>query len=547
MNKTKKLFISLLTMVTLVLAVCGFAACGDKDDGGDKVLATVITLDQNEASLKVGETLKLNAVVDFKATDKSVEWTTSNADAATVSTEGLVTAVAAGNTTITVKTKDGSNLSKTCAVTVKEAPTVKCEVNQLLADGFAPDEPAADGKITFYTDGTYVANLFFNGALNVPVILESTWEVVDGAFKFPTEHTTITILTYEGQAWAEAEVVGNTVEVTIAIDNGEAVGRLTKCVLNATQAELFGLTVGTDIAVTGITLSETTKSLVAGTTFDPATIATVTPADATNKDITVELKDASTEVVRIVNNQIAAVKAGTTDVSVKAGSYSATLSVTVTYPANEFDSPVAFEEKATYTGKLVIVPGVIEMDLSFIFDTNGMVEHINSLGGSMGYYNVTKSGDAISEVAVKLFENNAEYTFTYSATEDAVTLVDKNTGDGALGTLTLQKAGTFAANITFSTEPIDYNGLKIYQEFIFLNDGTYTFNWYFMSEDPIHVEKGTYSITNGVLTTVITETVVDSHQASNVSQFSATLSTNADGLQEFTLGENKVIEVKAEA
>ena len=89
--------------------------------------------------------------------------------------------------------------------------------------------------------------------------------------------------------------------------------------------------------------------------------------------------------------------------------------------------------------------------------------------------------------------------------------------------------------------------MKIYQEFIFLADGTYTFNWYFMSEDPIHVEKGTYSITDGVLTTVVTETVVDSQQVSNISQFTTALSTNADGLQEFTLGDNKVIEVKAEA
>ncbi len=548
MKKTRKLFIALLTMATLVLAVCGFAACNNTPNNGDKVLATVITLDQSEATLKVGETLQLNAVVDFKATDKSVEWTSSDASKATVSNEGLVTAVAAGNTTITVKTKDGSNLSKTCTVTVKEAAAVKCVVDQLLDSTFAPEEPAAAGAITFYDDGTFLADLFLNGALNAPVVLESTWEVVDGAFKFPTEKTTITILGYEGKAWAEAVVVGNTVEIIIAIDNEEAVGRATKCILTAEQAALFGVTVGTDIAVTGITLSETTHSMVSGTNFDPATLATVEPADATNKTITVELKDDSTEIVRISDNKIYAVKAGTTDVVLKAGSRSATLSVTVTYPEKSgyFTSPVAFEEDAVFTGIFVIVPDVMELPISFAFDTEGMV-YFSGVGSSMGYYNVTKTGDAISEVEVKLFENAAEYTFTYAETDDAVTLTDKNTGEGTLGTLTKEAAKFFEKNVTFATTPIDTGSGLIYQEITFKTDGTYTFEWYFMTEDPILVEHGTYTLTNDTLTTVVTNTAVDLMNMAGTSAFTATLTTNADGLRQFVLGDGTLIEIKPES
>ncbi|WP_226943438.1 Ig-like domain-containing protein [Pseudoprevotella muciniphila] len=51
------------------------------------------------------------------ATNKNVTWTSSNPSVATVS-NGVVTAVANGTTTITVRTADGSNKTATCAVTV---------------------------------------------------------------------------------------------------------------------------------------------------------------------------------------------------------------------------------------------------------------------------------------------------------------------------------------------------------------------------------------------------------------------------------------------
>ena len=82
------------------------------------VNVTGITLSQTEAAMTVGgETLTLTATVaPDDATDKTVTWTTSNADIATVE-NGVVTAVAAGTATITVTTTDGS-FTATCDVTV---------------------------------------------------------------------------------------------------------------------------------------------------------------------------------------------------------------------------------------------------------------------------------------------------------------------------------------------------------------------------------------------------------------------------------------------
>ena len=82
------------------------------------IFATSISLDNESATIEVGETTTLTAtVLPEDATDKSVTWSSSNKEVATVS-DGVVTAVAVGTATITASTNDGSNLSATCKVTV---------------------------------------------------------------------------------------------------------------------------------------------------------------------------------------------------------------------------------------------------------------------------------------------------------------------------------------------------------------------------------------------------------------------------------------------
>ena len=96
------------------------------------VHATSIELNQESAGLNEGETLQLTAtVMPEDASDKSVTWSTSDASVASVDQNGLVTAVAAGNATITASTIDGSELTATCEVTVN-GTTLN---NSLDADG----------------------------------------------------------------------------------------------------------------------------------------------------------------------------------------------------------------------------------------------------------------------------------------------------------------------------------------------------------------------------------------------------------------------------
>ena len=85
-----------------------------------KQLASSISLNKVSATLYLNQTLQLAATVSpSNATDKSVVWSSSNNSIATVSSTGLVTAIATGNATITATTADGSDLSATCVITVK--------------------------------------------------------------------------------------------------------------------------------------------------------------------------------------------------------------------------------------------------------------------------------------------------------------------------------------------------------------------------------------------------------------------------------------------
>ena len=83
-----------------------------------KLDKTNINLDLNGT-----KTAKITATVEpANASNKNLSWTSSNPKVVSVDTNGNVTAIGVGSATITVKTLDGSNISKTCQVTVIRTP-----------------------------------------------------------------------------------------------------------------------------------------------------------------------------------------------------------------------------------------------------------------------------------------------------------------------------------------------------------------------------------------------------------------------------------------
>ena len=82
------------------------------------ILVTGVFLNYDSTQLTVGYDLQLVAtILPVNATNKDVTWESSNESLATVSADGLVTAVAIGNVVVTVTTEDGG-FEDTCAIQV---------------------------------------------------------------------------------------------------------------------------------------------------------------------------------------------------------------------------------------------------------------------------------------------------------------------------------------------------------------------------------------------------------------------------------------------
>lgn len=98
------------------------------------VSVTGVKLSPEAKTLNVKDTLQLNAsVIPADAANKSLEWSSSDAKVATVSSSGLVEAVSPGKATITVKTSDGGKTAN-CAITVSPIKAEKVTLNMASKD-----------------------------------------------------------------------------------------------------------------------------------------------------------------------------------------------------------------------------------------------------------------------------------------------------------------------------------------------------------------------------------------------------------------------------
>ena len=128
------------------------------------VHVTGVTLNKNSTSISMGGSETLTATVaPNNATNKNVSWTSSNTSVATVS-NGSITPVATGNTTITVTTQDGG-YTATCTVTITAAQTKTLTITRssfATSGGYAwynwtqttTDSTSISGKAELYTTTT---------------------------------------------------------------------------------------------------------------------------------------------------------------------------------------------------------------------------------------------------------------------------------------------------------------------------------------------------------------------------------------------------------
>jgi uncharacterized protein YjdB len=99
---------------------------GGTDNGGGNqpVTVTGVSVTPANVTLALKATTSLSATVaPNNATNKNVTWTSSNAGVATVSANGVVTGIAAGKATITVKTADGNRTATSTVTVTADKPT----------------------------------------------------------------------------------------------------------------------------------------------------------------------------------------------------------------------------------------------------------------------------------------------------------------------------------------------------------------------------------------------------------------------------------------
>ena len=257
------------------------------------VAVSGVALNKKVATINVGKTVTVKATVTpANAANKTLAWTSSNTKIATVS-NGVVKGVKAGRVVITAKTTDGSNISATCTVTVKQ-PVTSISLSK---------------KATMYTGKKLTLKAKVNPA-----------NASNKALTWKSYNTKIAKVASNGVVTG---VKAGTVKITATAKDGSR--KSATCTVTVRQS------------VSKITLSKTNVVLPKkGSSYNVK--VTVAPKNAYNKNVAV--KSAKTKVAKVSAStvksgktvKITAVKKGTTKVVFTAkdrSKKSATCKVTV--------------------------------------------------------------------------------------------------------------------------------------------------------------------------------------------------------------------------
>ncbi|MCR5548060.1 MAG: Ig-like domain-containing protein, partial [Bacteroidales bacterium] len=162
----------------LIKATCGFTLVKVFYETAALIPVTGVTVDNSTLRILKGATAQLNATIaPANASNKKVNWTSTNNSVATVSASGLVTAVAAGTATVTATTADGG-FTANCTVTVYQANWYKKVTT-------APSDWSGTYLIVYET-----GNVAFNGGLETLDVAENTIDVTISNGKIEANSTT---------------------------------------------------------------------------------------------------------------------------------------------------------------------------------------------------------------------------------------------------------------------------------------------------------------------------------------------------------------------
>ena len=331
---------------------------------------TSVTLNKTSITLTEQETFQLSASVSpDNATDKTVTWSSSNTSVATVSNNGLVTAVKEGSTTITAKAGDKT---ATCTVTVskKVIPVTAITLNKTslalteqesfqLSAAVSPDD-ATDKTVTWSSSNTSVATVSQNGLVTAIAVGSATITATAGEKKatctvtvnrrvVPATSITLDYVNIEiakgkmvtlhatvlPEDATDKTVTWKSSNTSIATVNNNGNVTAIKAGTATITASIGGLSascvVKVIIPVTSIALNITSKTLKENDTLKLT--ATVKPNDATNPSVTWTTDNPSVATVDNVGT-VTALSEGTAIITAMAGEMTATCTITVSNTAS---------------------------------------------------------------------------------------------------------------------------------------------------------------------------------------------------------------------
>lgn len=307
-------------------------------------LATGLTFDRETASMNKGDILKIVAVVSpDDASDKSLQWSSSDPEVASVDGEGNVTAVKTGETVVTATHALG--FSASCTVTVatpasgialdKETVALTKGETILLNATISPDD-ADDKTVTWLSSDETIVSVDASGLVSARKSGSATISAAD-AYGHVAECAVSVTTPSTGVLLADDEITickGSTATLSAAVANDDAddktitwsggdaniatvsaqglVEAIASGSTTAVATDAYGnsaqcmITVVTP--VTEITLDPIETVVAEGTSF--TITAKVDPADADDK--TVEWSSSDTDVAQVsAEGIVSALKPGT--------------------------------------------------------------------------------------------------------------------------------------------------------------------------------------------------------------------------------------------
>lgn len=244
---------------------------------------TNIRMNISQATIQSDGQYQLSAIITPSDASKSLRWTSSNPNVATVNNNGLVTGRSSGTSTITCTTTDGSNLSAFCTITVAQLIT----------------SISMQGSLEMNTGNTYRLSVSISPA-----------SATGKSLKWNSSNGNVATVSSDGTVTAKSPGTAN---ITCVTTDGSK--KSATCTVTVKQG------------VTGITLNKTSATIGVGNSTQLT--ANVSPSNATNKSV--KWNSSNTGVATVNGNgQVTGVGVGTTTITCRSSDGNATASCTVT-------------------------------------------------------------------------------------------------------------------------------------------------------------------------------------------------------------------------